>query len=301
MGNWREEWHPRGLVHTISEGCQAWKEAALVSTGEMEVPRFRIGCREKQVHQEDEVKVVATAVEAEGSRGALGKRGPRGGGQRRRERAAGKPKKAKGQPQGEVRSDGGQGWQVTGKRRVEGQGGMGICDQGGVLGDRQATVLGDSLEVRDDMLPGPRGEGPGWRAGQEAYLWDRITGQILERDGRPTRNEEWLAAEEEKIKDREATEVAADICSGTQSMKPVYRRRKKHAYVALDDRVETFSAAQQKTVKNIRYDIMETSPEETMVVIVKETQRLKPRMKVQRIKLEEVWLSVPCGSYSKMD
>ena len=110
-----------------------------------------------------------------------------------------------------------------------------------------------------------------------------------------------MAAEEERIKDREATGVAADICSGTQPMKPVYRRRKKHAYVALDDRVEIFSAAQQKTVKNTRYNIMETSPEETMVVIVKETQRLKPRTKVQRVKLEEVWLSVPCGSYSKMD
>ena len=109
-----------------------------------------------------------------------------------------------------------------------------------------------------------------------------------------------MAAEEEKIKDRGVTEVAADICSGTQSMKPVYRRRKKHAYVALDDRVEIFSAAQQKTVKNTRYDIMETSPEDTVVVIVKETQRLKPRTKVKRIKLEEVWLSVPCNTYCKM-
>ena len=191
---------------------------------------------------------MATAVEAEGSRGALGKRGQRGGGKRMQGKAAGKQKKAKVQHQGRVRSDGGQGWQATGKRRVEGQGGTGICDQGGVLGVRRAMVLGDGLEVRDAMLPGPRGEGPGWRAGQEAYLWDSRTGQILDpTDGRPTRSEEWLAREEEKIKDEEAMGVAADICSGTQSMKPVYRRRKKHAYVALDDRVEIFSAAQQKT------------------------------------------------------
>ena len=170
------------------------------------------------------MKVVATAVEAEGSCGALGKRGRRGGGQRRKGKAAGKQKKAKVQPQGEVRSDGGLGWQVTGERRVEGQGGIGICDQGGVLGDRRAKVLGDSLEVQDDMLPGPSGEGPGWRAGQAAYLWDSRTGQILEPDGRPTRSEEWLEKEEETIKDREATEVASDICSGTQTMKRVYRR-----------------------------------------------------------------------------
>jgi hypothetical protein len=53
---------------------------------------------------------------------------------------------------------------------------------------------------------------------------------------------------EETVKDTEAVEVAADICSGTQSMKPVYRHKKKHAYVALDDKVGIFSAAQQKTV-----------------------------------------------------
>ena len=61
-----------------------------------------------------------------------------------------------------------------------------------------------------------------------------------------------------------------------------------------------FSAAQQKTVQNTRYNIMETSPEETMVVIVQETKRLKPKTKVERIKLEEVWISVPCNTYCKM-
>ena len=51
-----------------------------MSTGEVEVPRLRTGCREKQVQQEDEVKVLATAVEAEGSPGAQVKRGRSGGG-----------------------------------------------------------------------------------------------------------------------------------------------------------------------------------------------------------------------------
>ena len=52
-------------------------------------------------------------------------------------------------------------------------------------------------------------------------------------------------------------------------------------------------------VKNIPYDIMKTSPEETMAVIVRETKRLK-RRPVKRIKLGEVWLSVPCNTYCKM-
>ena len=67
--------------------------------------------------------------------------------------------------------------------------------------------------------------------------------------------------EEEKIKDEQATEVAADICSGTQSMRPVYRHRKKVAYLPLDKNEEVFSAALQMKVKNIPYDIMLTSPE----------------------------------------
>ena len=150
------------------------------------------------------------------------------------------------------------------------------------------------------MLPCPRGEGPGWREGEEAYLWDSRTGQILWQDGTPTRNEAVVAAEEERIKDKDATGVSADICSGTQSMGPVYRHRKKHAYLPLDNEEEVFSAAQQMTVKNIRYDIMKTSPEETMIVIVRETQKLKKRTKVKRIKLDEVWLSMPCNTYCKM-
>ena len=72
--------------------------------------------------------------------------------------------------------------------------------------------------------------------------------------------------------------------------------------MGLDDKELIFSAAQQKTVKNIRYDIMETSPEETMVVIVRETRRLKlkSKKKVERSKLEEVWISVPCKTCSKL-
>ena len=45
---------------------------------------------------------------------------------------------------------------------------------------------------------------------------------------------------------------------------------------------------------------MKTSQEETMVVVVKETQKIKKRTKVERIRLEEVWLSVPCKTYCKM-
>ena len=116
--------------------------------------------------------------------------------------------------------------------------------------------------MRDDMLSCPREEGPGWGSkkadtnGDKGYLWCAKTSRILWPDGTPIRNEAMVAAEEERIKDEEATEVAADICSGTQSMKPVYRHRKKHVYLPLDDKEEVFSAAQQKKVKNIRYDIM---------------------------------------------
>ena len=108
-----------------------------------------------------------------------------------------------------------------------------------------------------------------------------------------------VAVEEEKIKDEQATEVAADICSGTQSIRPVYRSRKNAAYIPLDKKEEVFSAALQQAVKNTPYDIMQTSPEETMAVIVRETQRLK-RRPMKRITLGEVWLSVPCNTYCKM-
>ena len=82
-------------MHTISEECQAWQEARLVSTGEVEVPRLPTGCREEQVQQEDEVKVVATAVTAEGSPGAQETRGRSGGGKQRKGRKAVQQKKAK--------------------------------------------------------------------------------------------------------------------------------------------------------------------------------------------------------------
>jgi hypothetical protein len=77
-------------------------------------------------------------------------------------------------------------------------------------------------------------------------------------------------------------------------------RRPKPAYVALDEKVPIFSAALQKTVQNTYYDIMKNSPEETMAVIVLETRRQKPRTVVRRIKLGEVWVSVPCNTYCKM-
>ena len=109
-------------------------------------------------------------------------------------------------------------------------------------GDRQKKGLGgtrssEAVEVRDDMLPYPRGEGPGWGSkkadtnGEEGYLWCAKTRPILWADGTPTRNEAMVAAEEEIIKDEEATVVSVDICSGTQLMQPVYRHSKKHAYL----------------------------------------------------------------------
>ena len=136
----------------------------------------------------------------------------------------------------------------------------------------------------------------------QPFLWDRKTGRIIDPvDRRPTCSEEKLDELEEAAKDKAAVEAAVDVCSGTQSMKPVYMHRKpKPAYVALDEKVPIYSAALQKTVKNTHYDIMKTSPEETMAVIVQETKRQKPRTVVQRIKLGEVWISVPCNTYCKM-
>ena len=94
-GNWYE-----GTMKWLQKDNAAWDavwerkmsgrrgkegEASLVSTGGVEVSRLRIGCREKQVQQEDEVAAVATAVKAEGSRGAQRKRGGAVEGGRRRE------------------------------------------------------------------------------------------------------------------------------------------------------------------------------------------------------------------------
>ena len=53
------------------------------------------GRREKQVQQEDEVAAVATAVKAEGSRGAQRKRGRSGGGRQKKGRKAAQQKKRK--------------------------------------------------------------------------------------------------------------------------------------------------------------------------------------------------------------
>ena len=45
---------------------------------------------------------------------------------------------------------------------------------------------------------------------------------------------------------------------------------------------------------------MQTSPEETLAIIVRETKRRKRGTKVLRLKLVKVWLSVPCNTYCKM-
>ena len=167
--------------------------------------------------------------------------------------------------------------------------------------DRRERLLGP-VEVTEDMLPVPGGDGPKGIRGLLPFLWEAKTSRIIDPvDRRPTCSKERLDELEEVAKDKAAVETAVDVCSGTQSMKPVYMHRKpRPAYVALDEKVKIYSAALQKTVWNTHYDIMKTSPEETMVVIVLETKRQKPKTVVERIKLGEVWISVPCNTYCKM-
>ena len=105
---------------------------------------------------------------------------------------------------------------MTEANRAAGQGGTEFCDQREVVDDRRERLL-DPVEVTDDMLPGPGGDGPKGIRGLPAYWWDAKTGQIIDpSDGRPTCSEEKLAELEEMAKDKAAVEVAADVCSGTQ-------------------------------------------------------------------------------------
>ena len=75
-----------------------------------------------------------------------------------------------------------------------------------------------------------------------------------------------MASEQEKLIKEQTAQAAVDVCAGTQSMGPVYRSRKSAMYVPLDTKEAVYSAAQQKKVKNIQYDIMKSSPEETMAI-----------------------------------
>ena len=48
-------------------------------------------------------------------------------------------------------------------------------------------------------------------------------------------------------------------------------------YILLDGKEENliYSAAQQKTVKNVMYDIMKETPEQNMTIVVREMKRRK--------------------------
>ena len=77
--------------------------------------------------------------------------------------------------------------------------------------------------------------------GEEGYLWDAKTGQVLWPDGTPTRSTAAMAAEAEKLIDEQAVQVAVDFCAGTQSMGPVYRSKKNVMYIPLDTKEAVYS------------------------------------------------------------
>ena len=58
-------------------------------------------------------------------------------------------------------------------------------------------------------------------------------------------------------------------------MGPVYRRRTGVVYIPLDGKEEVYSAAQQKTVRNIPFYIMQETAEQTMAtaIVVRELKR----------------------------
>ena len=68
------------------------------------------------------------------------------------------------------------------------------------------------------------------------------------------------------------------------------------AYIPLDGKEAVFSAAQQKMVKNVPFDIMQETPAQTMAIVVRDLERR--RRGVKRMRLGEVWLSPPCNTYS---
>ena len=69
-------------------------------------------------------------------------------------------------------------------------------------------------------------------------------------------------------------------------------------YIPLDKKEEMYSSAQQKTVKNVQFDVMKETPAQTMAIVARELKRR--RRGVQRMRLGEVWLSPPCFTYSKL-
>ena len=108
----------------------------------------------------------------------------------------------------------------------------------------------------------------------------------------------WQRSAAEALKDEQAVQVAVDVFAGTHSMGPVYHHRKGVMYIPLDGKEEIYSAAQQKTVENVQFDIMKEPPEQTMAIVVREMKRRKRG--VERMRLGEVWCSPPCFTYCKL-
>ena len=156
------------------------------------------------------------------------------------------------------------------------------------------------VEVQSIKQKYPMGQGPGWnnKKGVTGFGWDSKEGRIVWPDGTPTLSPTALADAAEALKDEQAVQVALDVFAGTQSMGPVYCQRKAVAYIPLDGNEAVFSAAQQKMVKNVPFDIMQKIPAQTMALVVRELKRR--RRGVKRMRLGEVWLSPPCNTYCKL-
>ena len=217
-------------------------------------------------------------------------------------KSADKGKKATGQPQGGVPRDRGQRAKragVSGDNGDRGKRGGEESRLGGVPSDSKRRRKGG---VTSDIGKGKKGQGPGWNSKKAVtgFTWDPKEGRIKWEDGSeilsPKAEEEETA---EAQKDRAAVQVAMGVFAGTQLMGPVYRPRTGVEYIPLDERVEVYSAAQQKTVRNIPFNIMEETAEQTLVIVVRELKRRRPGVKMMR--LGEVWLSPPCNTFCKMD
>ena len=98
-----------------------------------------------------------------------------------------------------------------------------------------------------------------------------------------------------------ALQVAMDVFAGTQSMGPVYRQRTGVEYIPLDKKEELYSAAQRKTVRNIPFNIMKDTAEQTLAIVVMELKRRRPGVKRMRLGLGEGWFSPTCNTFCKMD
>ena len=157
----------------------------------MVVPRLRSRQRGTQEQTAEEVQIMAMVVGAEQGCRTSGQKTREKGRQRTRGRSTGKKKKAKGQPQGGVQSDRGQGAKGMGEPGGEGQGGPGASTQGGVLSDSKRKRKGEVLRV---MQKYPTGQGPGWNNKKaDTNGMEGFSLTITWSDGTPTRSPTALA------------------------------------------------------------------------------------------------------------